>query len=92
MVGAEADVCGSGLQWTNLRPPRLTDKPGTGHYRTATLDRNLRGFSISRADLAACALAIVNDATTVHRHAFIATGAAASSEAACRASLRQDAE
>jgi putative NADH-flavin reductase len=42
----------SGLDWTIVRPPKLTDKPMTGKYRTA-YGRNLRGgWSISRADVA----------------------------------------
>jgi putative NADH-flavin reductase len=45
-------VRASDLDWTIARPPKLTDKPLTGHYRTA-LGQNLRGgFSISRADVA----------------------------------------
>src|SRR5499427_6960758 len=32
----------SGLNWTILRPPQLTSKPLTGHYRTA-VGRNVRG-------------------------------------------------
>jgi len=43
---------GSELDWTIVRPPKLTDKALTGTYRTA-LGRNVRGgFSISRADVA----------------------------------------
>jgi putative NADH-flavin reductase len=42
----------SGLDWTVVRPPRLTDKPLSGTYRIA-FDRNLRrGLVISRADVA----------------------------------------
>jgi putative NADH-flavin reductase len=42
----------SDLDWTIARPPKLSDKPYTGHYRTA-LGQNIRGgFSISRADVA----------------------------------------
>ena len=42
----------SGLDWTIIRPPRLTDKPLTGVYRTA-YGQNIRGgFLISRADVA----------------------------------------
>jgi putative NADH-flavin reductase len=42
----------SGLDWTAVRPPRLTDKPMTGTYRTA-YERNLRrGWFVSRADVA----------------------------------------
>jgi hypothetical protein len=32
----------TGLDWTIVRPPRLTDKPLTGTYRTA-YGQNLRG-------------------------------------------------
>jgi putative NADH-flavin reductase len=43
---------GSDLDWTAVRPPRLTNKPLTGTYRTA-YGRDLRhGLSISRADVA----------------------------------------
>jgi putative NADH-flavin reductase len=42
----------SGLDWTIIRPPQLTDKPLTGTYRTA-YGQNLRGGTkISRADVA----------------------------------------
>jgi putative NADH-flavin reductase len=38
--------------WTIVRPPRLTDKQATGHYRVA-IDGHLKnGFAISRADVA----------------------------------------
>jgi putative NADH-flavin reductase len=45
-------VADSGLDWTVVRPPRLTNKALTGSYRTAS-DRNLPGGrAVSRADLA----------------------------------------
>jgi hypothetical protein len=45
----------------------------TGAYRTAT-DRNLpHGFTVSRADLAACMLASLSDPATMHRHIAIAS-------------------
>ncbi|MFD3620609.1 NAD(P)H-binding protein [Streptomyces sp. NPDC058676] len=41
----------SGLEWTVPRPPKLTDKPLTGTYRTAW-NRNIRGgFSVPRSDV-----------------------------------------
>jgi putative NADH-flavin reductase len=65
LAGMEDVVRGSGLDWTISRPPKLTDKPLTGHYRTA-LDRNVRGgFSISRADVAHQMLACVTQPETV---------------------------
>ena len=72
MLTAEQEVHASDLEWTILRPPRLTDKPASGRYRTA-VDRNVpRGFSLSRADLAACILVLVDDTTTLRRHVFVA--------------------
>jgi uncharacterized protein YbjT (DUF2867 family) len=60
-------VRASDLDWTISRPPKLTDKPLTGQYRTA-LDRNIRGgFSISRADVAHHMLAMLGQPATIHR-------------------------
>ena len=48
----------SGLDWTVVRPPRLTNKPATGRYRTAA-GQNVRGGAlISRADVAGFMLAL----------------------------------
>jgi putative NADH-flavin reductase len=72
MRRGEEVVRASGLDWTIMRPPRLTDKPATGRYRTA-LDRNLpRGLTVSRADLAACMLALIEDTDAVHHIVGIA--------------------
>jgi putative NADH-flavin reductase len=72
MRRAEDEIRDSNLDWTIFRPPSLTGKPAKGTYRTA-IDRNLpRGFSVSRADLAACMLRLLYDPATVHRHVAIA--------------------
>jgi len=72
MRAGEEEIRGSGLDWTIVRPPALTAKPATGTYRMA-IDRNLpHGFQVSRADLAACMLALLDDPATVHRHVAIA--------------------
>lgn len=42
----------SGLDWTIVRPPRLTDKPYTGRYRVKEDHLPPLGFTISRADVA----------------------------------------
>ncbi|HKD09800.1 MAG TPA: SDR family oxidoreductase [Bryobacteraceae bacterium] len=42
----------SGLDWTIVRPPRLTDKPYTGAYRVREDHLPRFGFAISRADVA----------------------------------------
>jgi putative NADH-flavin reductase len=55
----------SGLDWTISRPPKLTDKPLTGVYRTA-YDQNIRGgFSVSRADVAHHMLQVLDQPETI---------------------------
>jgi putative NADH-flavin reductase len=62
----------SDLDWTIFRPPRLTNKPVTGRYRTA-FGQNLRGGGlISRADLAHAMLAAVGQPETVGQEIGIA--------------------
>jgi putative NADH-flavin reductase len=62
----------SGLDWTSVRPPRLTDKPLSGNYRTA-FDQNLRnGVYASSADVAHCMLRILDDPTTIKQAIGIA--------------------
>lgn len=47
----------SGLHWTSVRLPLLTDMPATGHYRTA-VEQSVRGGSrIARGDAAEFMLA-----------------------------------
>jgi putative NADH-flavin reductase len=68
----EEEVRASDLDWTIVRPPRLTDKEPTGRYRTAT-DLNLRGGrAISRGDLAGCLLGLVTDESSVRHHVSVA--------------------
>ncbi len=72
MRRAEQLIHESGLEWTIIRAPRLTDKPARGRYRIA-FERNVRReFSLSRADLATCALAVLVDDATIRRHVFVA--------------------
>jgi putative NADH-flavin reductase len=55
----------SGLQWTAVRPPRLTDAPLSTDYRTA-IGRNIRGGALaSRADVAHCMLRALTQPETV---------------------------
>jgi putative NADH-flavin reductase len=73
MRRGEQEIQDSDLDWTIFRPPSLTGKAATGTYRTAT-DRNLpHGFTISRADLAACMLTSLTDPATIHHHIAIAS-------------------
>ncbi|MFG2000055.1 NAD(P)-dependent oxidoreductase [Spirillospora sp. NPDC048911] len=64
---AERQLRAAALEWTIVRPPRLTDKPAKGSYRKA-VDRNVPGgFSISRADLATALLDALDDPASVGR-------------------------
>jgi len=72
MRAAEAEVEVTDLDWTIMRPPRLTDGPVTGRYRTS-IDGGLpRSLTVSRADLAACMLAVIGDPATVRTHIAVA--------------------
>src|SRR5439155_26093103 len=62
----------SGLDWTIVRPPRLTDKPVTGAYRTAYGQNLRRGLFISRADVAHLMLHALRQPETLHRTIGIA--------------------
>lgn len=63
----------SGLDWTSVRPPRLTDKPLTGQYRIAQ-EQNIRGGAlIPRADVAHFMLASIADPATIGHAIGIAT-------------------
>ena len=55
----------SGLDWTVIRPPQLTDKPLSGTYRTA-FGQNLRGgLSVPRADVAHLMLKVLGQPETI---------------------------
>jgi putative NADH-flavin reductase len=62
----------SHLDWTAIRPPRLTDGPLTGTYRTA-VGRNLRrGPLVSRADVAHYMLRVLDQPETIRQAMGIA--------------------
>ena len=62
----------SDLDWTIVRPPRLTDKPVTGRYRTAYGQNIRRGVFVSRADVAHYMLSVLDNPETFHRTVGIA--------------------
>jgi len=61
----EAVLQQSGLDWTIVRPPRLTDGPRTGKYRIREEHLPRFGFKISRADVAEFMLKTVEDGTYI---------------------------
>jgi len=62
----------SDLDWTIVRPPRLTSKPATGKYRTAYGQNLRRGVLVSRADVAQYMLSILDQPETSRRTVGIA--------------------
>jgi len=58
--------------WTVVRPPRLSDKPLTGVYRSVTDGAVPHGRSISRADLAHAVLAVLHAPDTIRTAVAIA--------------------
>jgi len=72
MLAAEERVRASALDWTLVRPPRLTNGRHTGQYRIDK-DRNLRGGrTIARADVADYLVRALTDDTTIHRAVAVA--------------------
>ncbi|WP_028938054.1 NAD(P)-dependent oxidoreductase [Pseudonocardia spinosispora] len=65
MARMEQRVFASDVDWTIIRPPKLTDKPGTGEYRLATNSSLRGGMAISRADLALAMLTALHDPAAV---------------------------
>jgi uncharacterized protein YbjT (DUF2867 family) len=55
----------SGLDWTSVRPPRLTDKSVTGTYSTVIGHNPPGGHLVSRADVAHYMLRVISDERTV---------------------------
>jgi putative NADH-flavin reductase len=62
----------SDLDWTIVRPPRLTDGPLTGTYRRAYGQNLRRGFLISRADVAHLMLRALEQPETIKQTIGIA--------------------
>jgi putative NADH-flavin reductase len=57
----------SGLDWTMVRPPELTDKPYTGTYRIREGHLPRFGFKISRADVADFMIKAVEDHSSIRK-------------------------
>lgn len=72
MARMEDVVRASGLEWTIVRPPRLTDGPRTDAYRTAVGVNVRGGRTVSRADLAALVVRCLADPGTANQVISIA--------------------
>ena len=54
--GEYAVLAASALDWTQVRPPRLNDRPGTGRTRLTDTAPGLRAAPVPKADVAAAML------------------------------------
>lgn len=72
LAAMEDEVIDSGLDWTIVRPPQLTDKPFTGRYRTAYGRNPKRAVRVCRADLADCMLAQIGSERSIGRTVGVA--------------------
>jgi len=57
----------SGLDWTMVRPPRLTDKSYSGKYRVREGRLPAFGFKISRAHVADFMIKAAEDPSSIHK-------------------------
>ena len=60
---ADDDLAARDLDWTIVRPGRLTDEPATGRVQVGTLPRG----QVTRADVAAVLAAVIDTGSTVHK-------------------------
>ncbi|MET9432982.1 SDR family oxidoreductase [Streptomyces sp. NPDC006551] len=68
----EEQLAASATDWTSVRPPKLTDKPLTGRYRSVVGGNPGRGRSLARADVAHAMLAMIDDPATVRQGVGVA--------------------
>ncbi|MEU6881977.1 NAD(P)H-binding protein [Streptomyces sp. NPDC046712] len=68
----EHDLAASATDWTSVRPPKLTNKPLTGRYRSVVGGNPPRGRSLARADVAHAMLAMIDDPATVKQGVGVA--------------------
>lgn len=68
----EAALAASATDWTSVRPPKLTNGPLTGAYRTVVGGTPRSGRSLARADVAHAMLALIDDPSTVKQGVGVA--------------------
>ena len=61
----EYEITRSTTEWTIVRPPKLTNKPLTGEYRTIVGGNVPRGYTISRANVAHLMLRVLEQPETI---------------------------
>ncbi|MFI8289291.1 NAD(P)-dependent oxidoreductase [Streptomyces sp. NPDC085614] len=68
----EDELAAGDTDWTAVRPPRLTDGPLSGRYRSVVGGTPGRGRSLARADVAHAMLAMIGDPATVRQGVGVA--------------------
>ncbi|MEV6259864.1 NAD(P)H-binding protein [Streptomyces sp. NPDC051784] len=68
----EAALAASDTDWTSVRPPKLTNGPLTGRYRTVLGGTPRSGRSIARADVAHAMLALIDEPGAVRQGVGVA--------------------
>jgi uncharacterized protein YbjT (DUF2867 family) len=84
-LAAEDDLCARDLDWTVLRPGRLTDDPGIGTVRLA--DRVDRG-QVPRDDVAAVLMALLDEPATAGAVLELVSGVEPVADAVSRVAAR----
>ncbi|MFC9947289.1 NAD(P)-dependent oxidoreductase [Streptomyces pratensis] len=68
----EAALAASAADWTSVRPPKLTNGPLTGSYRTVVGGTPRSGRSLARADVAHAMLTLVDEPAAVRQGVGVA--------------------
>ena len=69
--GEHRALAASGLDWTQVRPPRLVDRPGTGRYTLTGDAPGLRARPVSKADVALAMLDLAESRTWLAAAPFV---------------------
>ena len=67
-------LLGSGLSWTEVRPPRLSGVPGVGSWQLTDEAPGLRAATVSKADVAAAMVHLAGSSEWDRRSPFLLAG------------------
>ncbi|MGY1734779.1 NAD(P)-dependent oxidoreductase [Geodermatophilus sp. SYSU D00684] len=67
-------LAGSDLDWTQVRPPRLAERPGTGRYRLTTEAPGLRAAPLAKADAALALVELAEGRDRLSAAPFVVAG------------------
>jgi putative NADH-flavin reductase len=72
--GEHAVLAASSLSWTEVRPPRLREAPGTGRWRLTEAAPGLTARPLAKADVAAAMVSLAVDGGWEGRSPFVVAG------------------